>query len=121
MLYAYFLAFVILALIVALVKVFMRLPARKEATPPPMPAEVLTPRPEVREAPRPAVAESNLVAAAVAAVAAHLSLHRVGPPTTTVQASAPTHTWTHMWRVQVSKSLNELCLMKYVQRRTRTI
>ncbi|MCX8184994.1 MAG: hypothetical protein RMI56_02150 [Sulfolobales archaeon] len=118
--YAYLLAFIILALITALVRVFTRPSARKEPTLPPTHPAAPTSKPEVGEASKPITADSSLVAAAVAAVTTHLSLHKIVQPATVVHTHPPTYMWMQQWRTQVSRSPNDLCLIKYTQRKLYT-
>lgn len=114
--YAYLLAFIILAIIVVAVRISTQLLTKKEAIAPIPEVEVA--KPEVaKEVPKPATAEAKVVAAA-AAVAAHLSLQqpRVAREATTTQYAVP-RLWIHQWRAQVSRSPNELCLIKFTHRK----
>ena len=115
--YAYLLAFITLSVIVALLRVSTWLLSRRAAGPPATPAAGGAPKPEVvEEAARPPVASK--VAAAVVAVATHLSLQRAGPPASAVTplGMAP-QPWVHQWRVQASASPNELWRLRQFRNR----
>ncbi len=119
--YAYLLAFIILTIIVASLRASMWLLSRREAKPSAAPAATAAPKPEVvEEAAKPPA--TSRIAAAVAAVATHLSLQRVGPSASATASSlGPVpQPWVHQWRVQVNKSLNELCLIRFLHRRPQT-
>lgn len=123
--YAYLLTFIILSIIVASIKASTWFIARKGSKPsaPPQAPLLETPAPElevVKDVPRSvAISEDARVAAAVAAVAAHLSLHSVKPSVSISQSShLIPQLWVHQWRAQVNKSPNELCLTKSLYRKT---
>ncbi|MEM1961384.1 MAG: hypothetical protein QXY48_01355 [Sulfolobales archaeon] len=119
--YAYLLAFIILGIIVFFIRISSRFLVGKPSKPQAPPAETLTAKPEVREeAPKQIAADD--VKAAIAAVAAHLSLQAVRSSLTIPHVPQQlTQPWVNQWRAQVSTSLNELCLIKYIYRKTRLV
>lgn len=119
--YAYLLAFIILGIIIIFIRISSRFLVGKPSKPQAPPVETPTARPEVREeAPKQIAADD--VKAAIAAVAAHLSLQAVRSSLTIPHVLQQlTQPWVNQWRAQVSKSLNELCLIKYIYRKTRLV
>ncbi|MEM1707838.1 MAG: hypothetical protein QXQ86_06235, partial [Sulfolobales archaeon] len=119
--YAYLLAFIILGIIIIFIRISSRFLVGKPSKPQAPPVETPTAKPEVREeAPKQIAADD--VKAAIAAVAAHLSLQAVRSSLTIPHVPQQlTQPWVNQWRAQVSKSLNELCLIKYIYRKTRLV
>ncbi|MEM0351794.1 MAG: hypothetical protein QW459_02300 [Sulfolobales archaeon] len=119
--YAYLLAFIILGIIIIFIRISSRFLVGKPSKPQAPPVETPTAKPEVREeAPKQIAADH--VKAAIAAVAAHLSLQAVRSSLTIPHVPQQlTQPWVNQWRAQVSKSLNELCLIKYIYRKTRLV
>ncbi|MEM1931626.1 MAG: hypothetical protein QW780_02350 [Sulfolobales archaeon] len=119
--YAYLLSFIILGAIVFFIMVSSRFlvgrPGRLQAPP----AETSTAKLEVKEE-APKRVSFDEVKVAVAAVAAHLLLQSTRPQSTVLrlpqQLAQP---WVNQWRSQASKSLNELCLIKYFYRKTQLV
>ncbi|MEM0065380.1 MAG: hypothetical protein QXZ22_00480 [Sulfolobales archaeon] len=119
--YAYLLAFIILGIIVIFIRISSRFLVGKPSKPQAPPVETPTAKPEVREE-APKQIAADYVKAAIAAVAAHLSLQAVRSSLTIPHVPQQlTQPWVNQWRAQVSKSLNELCLIKYTYRKTRLV
>lgn len=120
--YAYLLAFIILGVIVLFVKASTRFLAKRGDKPSELPPKAPVASPEATgEAARPAppvTTEYTKIAAAVAAVTTHLSLHGVKSTASFLQHARPMrHLWVIQWRAQANRSPNELCLIKFSHRR----
>lgn len=119
--YAYLLAFIILGIIVLIVKASTSFAAKRGERPQGHPPKVPEVKPEVAgeaTAPPAPTVDHAKIAAAVAAVAAHLSRRGIELVEGALQPSRYAHNlWVLQWRSQASRSPNELCLIKFSYKR----